>query len=483
MEGRSRPARLFLEFLGSRAGAAVLSLGTFVVVTRGTPVATAGVYISAVSYALLLYSLLDLGTGPNLVREAASGEHRTRITHYFWTRVTVTAAVVAIGAVGVVVLFPSSARTAGFLSLIYVGASINGVAAPVGQVIGDAKAFRVLTLFQSLVVFVAVASCVLLISNPSANVLVAAYSFGGALSSLAALVWVRKHMERIPMRELSIAVREQLRAVMMLAVATGAGSIYLRIDQSIVLKLRGALDAAYYGLASRIAVQARLVPSSLQLSVSTFLAKRVRDDGVLVLADQLALARVSLGTGVGLAFAVIALSDAAVLIIAGHSYTGAITPTIILGASLVSTSYNYVVGTSAIMGGRDRAFLLVTVGALTFNIAANILLVPSHGIVAAAIVASVTETIAVVAIAELVGVKRGAVRRRYFCAALVGVVAAAAAKLYLVDASTIQNVAGSLLILGLGLAALAIAFLALRGLSDDPVAVEVSRSERVSEGV
>ncbi|MBJ7354161.1 MAG: oligosaccharide flippase family protein [Thermoleophilaceae bacterium] len=458
-------------------------MGTFVVVTRGTAVATAGVYISAVSYALLLYSFLDLGTGPNLVREAADGDHRTRITHYFWTRIAVTAAVVAVGAVGVVILFPSSARTAGFISLIYVAASINGVAAPIGQVIGDARAFRVLTLVQGLAVFMAVAGCVLLISEPSANVLVAAYSLGGAISSLAALVWVRKHMERIPARELPKAIREQLRAVMMLAVATGAGSIYLRIDQSIVLKLRGALDAAYYGLASRIAVQARLVPSALQLSVSTFLAKRVRGDGVLALADQLALARVSLGTGVGLAFGVIAVSDAAVLAIAGSSYADAITPTIVLGASLLSTSYNYVVGTSAIMGGRDRAFLVVTIAALTFNIAANVLLVPSHGILAAALVASLTETFAAVAIAELVGVERGAVRRRYFGAALLGTVAVALAKLYLVEASTLINVAGSLLILGIGLAALAIAFRALRGLSDDPVAVEIGRIERASEGV
>src|SRR4051794_27083973 len=121
------PLALFVDFVGSRIGAAVFSFGTIWLVTHHVPVPVAGVYIAALSYALLLSGFLDLGTGPGLVREAARGDVERHITVYVWTRAALTIAVMVVGAAGLWLAFPPDARAAGALGLGIIASSVYGV--------------------------------------------------------------------------------------------------------------------------------------------------------------------------------------------------------------------------------------------------------------------------------------------------------------------------------------------------------------------
>jgi O-antigen/teichoic acid export membrane protein len=472
---------MFAEFFLSRAASSVFSLATFVVVAHGVDVSTAGIYISAASYAVLLYSFLDLGTGPNLVREAVEGDYRVHVAGYVWTRAFITLLVIAVGAIGVLILFPADARSAGFISLIFVAASMNGIPQPIGQVIGDVTAFRVLTLVQGLLVFLAVLAVVLLVRSPSAELLIAAYSLGAAVAALASVIWAQKHMKSVPFRSLPAVVKDQVRAVFVLAVATGAGSLYMRIDQALVLRLRDASQAAFYGLASRIAFQARLIPSAVQLSISPLLAERLRTQGRLNPEERRSISVIAMSAGLGLALLVIFTSDLAVLLLGGKKYDDAVLPTIIMGVSLVATCYNYVVATSAVMAGRDRQYLPVMLGTLALNVVANLLLIPHYGIQAAAATTLLTEVVSVTILAQIVGLDGGATRNWIFAAVLGSAAVGAVIKWGLLDAPLGANIAVSALFSMVGAACLKRAFDELRVLPSPRVVAEVEVAEAASD--
>ena len=461
---RSSPRKQFIDFFTSRAGALIFSLGTVMAVTHGTPVATAGVYISAVSYAVLLFSFLDLGTGPNLVRVAVHGDREFHISVYVWTRAALTVVVLAIGAIGVLVLFPSDAQAAGFISLGYVACSMYGVSGPVGQVVGSAKAYRVLTLLQGATVFALVLGCILFVPNPSAELLVGVYSAGALLATALGLHWVSRHMGYVEISKLPGLVRDNLRSVLMLGVATGAGSIYYRIDQTLVLKFAGSSASAFYGVAARLALQARLLPASLQLAVSALLAQRMQQEGGLRENERKQLSSIALFIGLGVSVIVVATSDAAVYLFGGSDYSAAVVPTIILGVSLVSTSYSYLVITALIMAGRDRAYLAIMLAAVAVNVSLNVILLPSYGINAAAAITAGTEVLAVLAVAEVIGPRGGASRRTTFLGTLLIAAAVGAAKYGLLELPLWANALVSALLFAAGAASVWRGYTGLREL-------------------
>lgn len=427
-EDRATPSRLFLDFAGSRVVGALLSLATIVVVTRGVSVSTAGVYVAAISYALLLASFVDLGTGPHLVRQAVLGSANHHISVYVWTRAFVTLVVVVIGAIGAVILFPEAYRSAAFISLGYVALSMYGVIGPIGQVVGDARPFRIATVAQGVLVLTGVTAVVVLSHPPSANLLVGAYVLGSFISTAGALLWAKRHMIRMKLTEIPAHVRRNLRRVIMLGLAVSASLMYLRIDQSLVLHYLGADDSAYYGIASRIMFQALLVPASLQLSIGYLLADRLKSKNGFAPGESASLSRMVVELGLGLSVAVIATSDLAILVLGGPRYEAALAPTLILAVSLLPACYSYLVGTSAVMSSRDRAYLVIATVALVFNVAANIALTPRLGVEAAAAISTITQLGVAIALGLLMGTRGGAAGGFGLAVSLVLVCAAAALK-------------------------------------------------------
>jgi O-antigen/teichoic acid export membrane protein len=362
-----------------------------------------------------------------------------------------------------------------------VAASMNGIPQPIGQVIGDVTAFRILTLVQGLLVFLSVLGVVLFVPTPSAELLVAAYSLGALVAAIASVIWAREHMESMPFRDLPAVVKDQVRAVFVLAVATGAGSIYMRIDQALVLRLLDATQAAYYGLASRIAFQARLIPSAVQLSISPLLAERMRTQGGLRPEERRSISIIAMSSGLGLALLVIFTSDLAVLLLGGKKYDDAVLPTIIMGVSLVATCHYYIVATSAVMAGRDKQYLPVMLGTLALNVIANLLLIPKYGIQAAAATTLLTEVVSVTIIAQIVGLEGGATRNWIFAGVLSIAGVGALVKWALLETPLGVNIAVSAVVSLIAALFLKRAFGELRTLPSSRVFAEVEVAEAASE--
>ncbi|MGH2958946.1 MAG: polysaccharide biosynthesis C-terminal domain-containing protein, partial [Solirubrobacterales bacterium] len=177
---------------------------------------------------------------------------------------------------------------------------------------------------------------------------------------------------------------------------------------------------------------------------------RMQSEGGLRENERKLLSSIALSIGLGISVIVVASSDAAVYLFGGSDYSEAVIPTIILGVSLVSTSYSYLVGTALIMAGRDRAYLIIMLVAVLANVSLNVLLIPSLGIDAAAAIAAGTEVLAVTAIAEVIGPAGGATRRTTFLGVLALAAAVGLVKYGLLEVSIWVNAAVSAIIIGAG---------------------------------
>ena len=350
------------------------------------------------------------------------------------------------------------------LGLGFVASSIYGVAGPIGQAIGDARLFRRLTLSQGALVLTGVVLVCLFVDRPSAAALVAVYSLAAMVTTASSVPWLRRWLVRMSPREVLREVGASLRSLATLGVATSVGSVYARVDQALVLRFAGAASSAYYGLAARIITQARLVPSSFQLSISALIARRLQTGNGLRGREAELLDRIVTFGSVGVALVVVSLADVAVLALGGADYSDAVSLAVILGVSLVPIMFNYVVATSVVMAGRDGTLARTVGTCAVLNIVANCALIPRYGATSAAVVTVLTELLAVCIMSARLTRASGAINPISLLSALVVVIAGAILKLFLVDSTAVGDVIGSVALIGIALGSLGLAQRSLRAL-------------------
>jgi O-antigen/teichoic acid export membrane protein len=445
-----RPAYLFIDFAASRLLGSVLSVGTIAAVTRLAPVATVGTFTATIGFAQLLFIFLDLGSGPALVRAAATSDQSRSITIYMLTRLTLTIITVVGGAIFVLVLFNSSAWIPAWTALGFVAASFYGILAPIGQITGDSSRYRYATLMQGSIIFVCVTWILLADRNASATMLVTAYSVAGLVTTTVTVWWARRFIVPLSFPEILSGVKANLRSIATLGAATATASVYNRIDQALLLRLSGATVSAQYGIAYRILEQMRLIPSTLQFSLGSFLASCLTPGKGLSEQDQRQLRRIGLYGGPGLSCVVIALADLAVAIVAGPKYRAAVTPVIILAVSLSLAVMTYITVTCAIMAHRDRLYLRVAAAAVVANICANLIFIPQWGATASAVATVGTDLLVVSVVSSQLGRRLGSAGATDIAAALAISIAAAAAKFWVKDLSLEWNVLGSGVLAAIG---------------------------------
>lgn len=381
---RPSALRTFSEVLVGRVGTAVLSLTSIVLVARTAPTAEVGIYTAAMGFALLLFMFLDLGSGQALVRSAAadSDEHQ-EIWLYLRTRATLTVLTATVGCLLVPVLFPVDARPAALLGMIVVLFSFAGPLAPVGQVIGRVRPYRNVLLLQGVVSMALTAVALFVLGYRTAVPLVAASAVGSVVGSVVAAVWLARSVPPVVLRGWT-AIGPHLRTLALLGLATGLGSVYGRIDNTLVLRLVGTTDAAYYGIATRIIDQARIVPSTLLIPLGTVLAAMYATRIAPSRPEARWLIRLGVLIGTALTLALTASSTWATLIIGGHEYDDAARLVIVLGLALGVSVVGYVVVLCAIMAGEDRLYLSATAISLVLSVGANLVLLPAVGTMGAA---------------------------------------------------------------------------------------------------
>jgi PST family polysaccharide transporter len=172
-----------------------------------------------------------------------------------------------------------------------------------------------------------------------------------------------------------------------LGAAALLSALYFRIDVYFIQQWHGFQPVGGYNAAFRLVEGLRLLPAAV-MAVTFPLLVQTRDTELV--------RKIGGGLGlVGLALAVVCAAAAPVIIpfIYGEFYAYAAPAFAVLSLALPLFFLNYALTHQVIGWDGQRAYLAIVVLALIGNIAANLLLVPSRGIVGAAIATVLTEVI------------------------------------------------------------------------------------------
>lgn len=465
-----RTQALFRAFLGSRVATALLSLVSIILVTRFAAVDVAGVYLAAVGFATLLFLFIDLGTGPHLVRQAASGDRDYEISVYVWTRLLLSLLIFLMGGVVAGLLFDGTSRTAAFVAMLLIFTSITQALGPISQVTGETRTYQLAVLSQGffstiglLVVFAFEGK------HATAVELVSVYVVAGSFSG----AWTVSHLWRfvtsMPTQKAFAAIAQNMRAVAILGVATALSSVYYRIDQALILRLNGSTAAAHYGLSYRVLDQATLVPTALQMATAGFIASFLSEGIPLPNSVRLSLSRAACALGVGLSLGIAATSDLTIWVLGGGAYAPAATYVNILAIGMAIIVPKYVIVMSTLMARRDSVYLVAVSLLTVVNITGNLVLLRHFGPEAAAVMTIGCELGLVLFLTMRLGLDSTPVYPRYFWAGL-GCAAGGAALKYAVRNSQCANYVASPLICFFAVAFLVYGYRQTKRLTAEPLA-------------
>lgn len=178
-----------------------------------------------------------------------------------------------------------------------------------------------------------------------------------------------------------------LRDVLPLGAGVLISALYFRIDIYFIQQWHGFQPVGGYNAVFRLIEALRLLPAAV-LAVTFPLLVQAADTQVLRgIAGRLAVA--------GTALAVVCAAGAPFIVpmIYGDTYAYASTAFSILALALPLLFLNYALTHQVIAWDGQRAYLLIAALALAGNVMANLLLVPTRGIVGAAVATVLTEII------------------------------------------------------------------------------------------
>ena len=192
-----------------------------------------------------------------------------------------------------------------------------------------------------------------------------------------------------------------------LGAAALLSALYFRIDVYFIQQWHGFQPVGGYNAAFRLVEGLRLLPAAV-MAVTFPLLVQTRDTELV--------RKIGGGLGVvGLALAVLCAAAAPVIIpfIYGEFYAYAAPAFAVLALALPLFFLNYALTHQVIGWDGQRAYLAIVVLALIGNIAANLLLVPSRGIVGAAIATVLTEVIVTIGCVIALQVQHKGSARRF----------------------------------------------------------------------
>ena len=237
------------------------------------------------------------------------------------------------------------------------------------------------------------AGAVLLVRRPSDVVKAAVlYVVGEAVLSTALVVASRRRFGSWRPRIERDHVRPTLAQSLPIMVMLGARSLVISVDVVLVKVLRPAADAGHYAAASRIALTGIVF---LGLYYNAFLPSLVR---AVHDPDQFrALVRVAtrraLVLGPPVAVVIDLVAPVAVHGLFGSSYDGTTSLLQVLVWGLVLLALTGVQTQVLLARHHQRQLAVIMVVALAFNVAANLVLLPTVGTVGAAIATVLTEAV------------------------------------------------------------------------------------------
>jgi len=168
---------------------------------------------------------------------------------------------------------------------------------------------------------------------------------------------------------------------------------YGRIDQVIVLQAVGSRGAGLYGAVYGLLDRAQFVPMSVLTTLSPIIAASWPSEPARMLRTARLAAELLAITALGaLAFAIVA-STPLVRLFFGPQFTAAAPALPVLGGAFVFVCFGYLNGSLLVTLGLQRRFLTISLLALVFNVAGNLVLVPLDGFMGAAWMTLATEVL------------------------------------------------------------------------------------------
>jgi O-antigen/teichoic acid export membrane protein len=168
---------------------------------------------------------------------------------------------------------------------------------------------------------------------------------------------------------------------------------YGYVDQVIVFEVAGVRDAGLYGAVYRIYERIQFLPAAIMTTLfPLFVAARDTDPERVRRLFQTALDYLLLTSLPALAIT-LAGYDSITLLLFGDEFAEAGPALPLLMATFVVVSLGYLTGYLIVAYRLQNRFLAIAVGALVFNVATNLALVPEYGFMAAAWLTLATEVL------------------------------------------------------------------------------------------
>jgi len=184
---------------------------------------------------------------------------------------------------------------------------------------------------------------------------------------------------------------ELLRASMPLGLTGMLVIGYGRIDQVIVLKVAGSREAGLYGAVYNVLDRSHFVPISVLTTLAPIMAASWPADPARMLRAARLTAELMAITSLGaLAFASVAATPL-VRLFFGPGFTAGAPALPVLAGAFVFICFGYLNGNLLVVLGLQRRFLTISLMALVFNLAGNLVLVPLTGFMGAAWMTLATE--------------------------------------------------------------------------------------------
>jgi O-antigen/teichoic acid export membrane protein len=166
---------------------------------------------------------------------------------------------------------------------------------------------------------------------------------------------------------------------------------YGRIDQLIVFSLRGSKAAGLYGSVYNVLEAAHFVPISILITLAPIMAASwPRNRSRLLHTARLSAETMAIASFGALAFASVAATPL-IRLFFGEEFVGAAPALPVLGAAFIFICFGYLNDNLLVILDLQRRRLVISLLALVFNVAGNLILVPISGFMGAAWMTLATE--------------------------------------------------------------------------------------------
>jgi O-antigen/teichoic acid export membrane protein len=189
-----------------------------------------------------------------------------------------------------------------------------------------------------------------------------------------------------------------MRAAIPVGISQALIVLYFRIDAVLLGLLRGPVDVAHYAAAYRFVDLGNFGAAAFMGSMYPLMVRRGQGAGHnwLVIAYQRST-DLLMFVAVPLTVAWVVLARPIIFLIFPSDFEPAVGAVRVLSLVLVPIYMNNLVGHLVLTVHRERTFLWVSLGAAALNIGLNVVFIPAHGIMAAAVITVITELYVAVA--------------------------------------------------------------------------------------